>query len=83
MSNPKVNYFTKEELQLPSHTCVEILKQILREQINSVADEEFLCRNIDLDEEIKVTNAKLSIVSYLLDNSETESHYMFLELFLK
>lgn len=26
-----------------------------------------------LDEEIKVTNAKLSIVSDLLDNSETES----------
>lgn len=42
--------------------------EVLSEQINSVADVEFL-----IDEEIKVTNANLSIVSDFLNNSETES----------
>lgn len=82
MSYPiKVNYLTKEELQyelsfwnvtVPSHMCGEVLRQLLGEHMNSVADVEFLNRKIDLDEEIKVTNAKLSIVSDFLDNSETE-----------
>lgn len=78
----KVNYLSKEELQyelsfqnvtMPSHMCVEPLRQLLREHINSVADVEFLSRKMDLHDEIKVTNAKLSIVSDVLDNSETES----------
>lgn len=51
----------------------KLLRQLLREHINSVADVEFLSRKIYLNEEIEVTNAKLSIVSNLLDTSETES----------
>lgn len=57
-----VNYFTKEELQyelslrnvtVPSHMGVELLRKLLRELINSVADVKFLSGKIDSDKKLR------------------------------
>lgn len=81
-SNTKINYLAKDELQyelalrnisVPPHTCVELLRKLLREHLNIAGDVKYLNGKIDLENEIKVISAKISIVTDLLENPDVIS----------
>lgn len=82
VSKCKVSYLIRDELlyelsfrnvPVAPNQCVELLRKLLRQHINTEGHVKYLNGKIDLEDECKVICAKISIVSELLENPDIKS----------